>query len=164
MSTETYHYCHCLQQAFTPSEWYEYCRAHSSSEAIFTHKSFGFNINDVCLTPTTRVDIRKPYRIKVSTAESPNGRWDYGYEFNLRTRGCGGSATFCYKPEHGFSLENEAIYHGLCSAEKFILGAIGDAKGREDEKSSTPKLNATLQEIRKYKDLYNPNQLTLFDF
>lgn len=131
---------------------------------IFTHKSFGFNYCDVCLTPTVKVLIRKPFRIKITTAESPNGRWDYGHDFELSTSGFSGPAIFCSSQEHGFASEKEAVYCALCAAERFILRAMENAEGSETSKPDIPKLNVTLREIRKYKNLYDPSQLSLFGF
>lgn len=147
---------------YTPEEWSRLCQEHSPSDVVFTYKSFGFNRCEVCLTPTVEVLIRKPFQIKITAAESPNGRWDYGHNFELSTSSFSGPAVFCSKPEYGFASEKEAVYHALCVAEKFILRAMENAEGSEAGKSDTPKLNMTLREIRKYKDMYDPSQLSLF--
>lgn len=155
---------HHFGLTYTPEEWSRLCQEHSPSDVVFAYKSFGFNRCEVCLTPTVEVLISKPFRIKITAAESPNGRWDYGHDFELSTSSFSGPAIFCSNPEHGFASEREAVYHALCSAEKFILQEIGNVAGSENGKSDTPKLNATLREIRKYKDSYDITQLTLFDF
>lgn len=147
---------------YTPEEWSRLYSEHTPSDVIFTYKSYGVNCCEVCLTPTVEVLIRKPFRIEITAAERPNGRWDCGYSFNLSNSSSSGPAMFCYKPECGFASEKEAVYHALCSAEKFVLRALESAEGSETGKSDTPKLNVTLREIRKYKDLYDPSQLSLF--
>lgn len=149
---------------YTPEEWARLYSEHTPSDVIFTYKSFGFNYCAVCLTPTVEVLIRKPFRIEITAAESPNGRWDCGYSFDFSSSSSSGPAMFCAKPEYGFASEKEAVYHALRSAEKFVLRALENAEGSETGKSDTPKLNVTLREIRKYKDLYDPSQLSLFEW
>lgn len=153
---------HHFGLTYTPEEWARLFREHSPSDVIFAHKSFGFNLHEVCLTPTVEVLIRKPFRIEITTAESPNGRWDCGWWFELSTSSSTSPAMYCSTPESGFAAEKEAVHHALCSAEAFVLRAMENSAMDKDEKPDTPKLNATLREIRKYKDLYDINQLTLF--
>lgn len=175
MDEKVHHRCACLGLSFTFGEWVRYCREHSSDEDVFTYKSFKFNICDVCLTPNVKMFSRKPFQIEINTAESPNGRWDYGVVFSLPDRGRVSAPKFCECVTQGFASEQDAVYDGLCKAEEFAIGAIRDAKfhagcsdGDDDgcriERGEIPKLNALLRVILKYKDVYDPSQLSLFGF
>lgn len=173
-----HHRCRCLDRNFTFEEWSEYLRENPSGGAVLTVGSFQFNICDVCLTPNHPVRIGKNFcKLEISTAQSLNGRWDYGMNLELNTEGRHCGAGFIDYPEKGFPTEKEAIFDCLLYVEERTVQKIkvleqrGDAPEGDDEESGRePKssavissMRAFLKEIQRYKQHYDPKQLSLFD-
>lgn len=84
---DIHHTCRCTGQQFTFKEWCAWLDSHggagkdSGSFVVLSHNGFDFNIHDVCLTPNVPVQLFNTHcRVKVRTAQSPNGRWDYGLD------------------------------------------------------------------------------------
>lgn len=172
-----HHRCRCLDHNFTFKEWVDYIRNNPSGGAVLTVGKFGFNINDVCLTPNTPVTIeRGSCSLEISTAQSMNGRWDYGYMLNLHTEGCCSGAGYVDDPDKGFPTEKEAIYNALLFAEKKALDKIdilekgGDTPDydedgeRRETPSILPTIRAFLADVREKMRYYDVRQLSLFDF
>lgn len=91
---DIHHTCRCTEQQFTFKEWCAWIESHekagqNSSEFVaLSHNGFDFNIHDVCLTPNRPVRLFNAHCIvEVKTAQSPNGRWDYGLDVNLHNSG-----------------------------------------------------------------------------
>ena len=83
-------------------------------------------MNAVCLTPRRPVRIEKPtWKLAVRTAQSLNGRWDYGIDLNILTEGHSCGAGFIDDPEKGFPTEKEAIYACLLDASEDVSRKIG---------------------------------------
>lgn len=152
MSNRVFHHrCRCLDKNFTVEEYSDWLKNHDDG-AVFTFGEFGFNLYDVCLTPHTPIDISiKKDRFKIETAQSPNGRWSYGISYYT---------------------EKEAVFAGLKVVEKGTrreLYNIPDCEYDEakDKYISTAVkaslLRQVLEKIERLKEIYNPQQLSLFD-
>lgn len=181
MRKEIHHRCNCIGRDFTFDQWGEYLREHPgcSGEPVFTHKTFGYNISDVCVTPNRPVRIeKKACRLKIRTAESPNGRWSYGCSIHLYMEGHSWPPIFISDPEKGFPSEREAVFAGLSDAEMKTVRKIeaierdgftycdpDDVDSVREPKSSAilSSFKGFLNEIRVLKDYYDPAQLSLFD-
>lgn len=169
-----HHRCRCIDRNFTFEEWIKYLREENpSDEPVLTvGGEFRFNINDVCMTPRRPVRIEKPScYLEVRTAQSLNGRWDYGIDLNILTEGHHCGAGFIDDPEKGFPTEKEAIYGCLLYVEERIVRKIGILEKQGDEESERqPKpsavlssLRAFLKEIQRQKQYHDHKQLSLFD-
>lgn len=178
MSDRIHHRCRCLDRNFTFEEWSQYLRENPIREAVLTVGTFQFNISDVCLNPNRPVRIEKNRNyLEIRTAQSSNGRWDYGIDLGLYTEGRHCGAVFIDDPDEGFSTEKEAIYDCLVDTEKKVQEKIEQLEQRgdvpdynDDESEREPKTSATvsalkgfLKEIQRYKQYYDPKQLSLFD-
>lgn len=179
MSKRIHHRCCCLDRNFTFEEWGEYLRENPSGGVVLTFGKFGFNINDVCLTPNTPVDIRNKFcALDIETAQSQNGRWDYGIHLSLYHEGSSHGARFIDNSSEGFPSEKEAIFDALLYSEQRTVRKIKETEERGDRASDEfdeesfrePKnsailssLRAFLKEIQRYKQYYDPKQLSLFD-
>lgn len=125
MSKRIHHRCRCLDRNFTFEEWSDYLRANPSDGVVLTFGKFGFNIFDVCLTPNIPVDIRnKSCALEIETAQSPNGRWDYGIDLALHTEGSSHGARFIDNLSEGFPTEKEAIFDALLYSEQRTVRKI----------------------------------------
>ena len=174
MKREIHHACRCTGQTFSFKEWSAYCKAHpDSGEIVFTFGKFGFNINDVCITPNVPVKWNKgSYYFEIRTAQSPNGRWEHGYSYNSGISYCGHPVVFVSKSGEGFLSEKEAVYDALKYLEGRCVREIGECRDRAEydddgnvikNVSALPLFNQMLVHIRKYKEVYDPGQLTLFE-
>lgn len=177
MRKEVFHRCRCTGQTFTDKEWSDYCVAHRHDSrvqsVVFTCGTFGFNINDVCLTPNVPVKFDKGnYSIEVRTAQSPNGRWENGYSYNFCHSSGSHPVVFVSDQEQGFPSEKEAVYDALEYLEGRCLREIDESRDRVEyddngnvvkNVSVLPRLTGMLAQIRRYKEIYNPQQLSLFD-
>lgn len=174
-----HHRCRCLDRNFTFEEWGEYLRANPSGGAVLTVGTFKFNITDICLTPNKPVKIEgRICKLEISTAQSLNGRWDYGIDLALHTEGSSHGARFIDNPSEGFPTEKEAIFDALLYSEQRTVRKIKETEERGDrtsydfdeDNSREPKpsavlssLRAFLKEIQRHKQYYDPKQLNLFD-
>lgn len=175
-----HHRCRCLDRNFTFEEWCEYLRANPSGGAVLTVGTFQFNINDVCLTPSQPIKIEKTTcKLKIETAQSLNGRWDYGINLDLHTESSSHGARFIDNLSNGFQTEKEAIFDALLYSEQRTVRKIKETEERGDrasddyddeESGRQPKpsavlssLRAFLKEIQRHKQYYDPKQLNLFD-
>lgn len=170
MEKDIFFVCKCLNKAFTQEEWWEYCKSHyynSRDEVVFRYKTYEYNINDVCLTPNTPIDLEvRGCKIIISTCENPMGKWDYGIAYDLSK--CGGSG-FCRgaRYEGKYYNERDAIYAALVDIEQAVLG-LSPIQGEYDDEGIYKQTNnsaiikAIVSEIAKIKDRYSENQL--FEF
>lgn len=155
----------------------EYLHLEDRPEIVHQYKEFGFNINDVCLTPNVKIkwDNKTNY-FEVITAQSDNGRWDYGLHYNFWTQGGCNGAAYVDTLKDGYNTEKEAINAALSSLEekcqrvideiRFRGGDIDDNDSNESEirgTSALPILKEAMRKIAYYKELFNPRQLELFD-
>lgn len=168
-----HHKCICTGQIFTFEEWCLWCKQHSSSEIVFEHNGFKFNIHDVCLTPNQPVNWKgKDCFFIISTAQSPNGKWEYGLDYNFHfSVGCH-ACGFVDDMNRGFQNERESIFEALkCLEEKCVMEITNNESRQEYDdwgnvvkmSSAIPNLKTALKQILKLKDVFDPHQLTLFE-
>ena len=172
-NNDTFHICKCLGKSFTYDEYTDFVKDESSSHAVFEHDGFKFNAWDVCLNPNMALEWQgKSCKFKVETAKSPNGRWDYGTDCWF-VNGGGCHAACFVDGQDGFPTEKECVYAALKHFEEEVLREISDRKNRVElddngepakGSSSISHLKECLNQIRKFKEQYNPKQLSLFDF
>lgn len=178
---EVHHRCRCLDRNFTFAEWCAYLQEHADSgETVFWFGKFQFNIHDICLNPNVSVLFEKSndLRVRLSTAQSSNGRWSCGYDIVVHGTGSSCGARFVDNQTEGFPTEKEAIYDALLYAQRItereikIIQGQGEPDFEEDSKlpgvrrqhsSILPKLKQFLKEIEKFQRLYDPKQLNLFN-
>lgn len=76
---DIFHSCKCTGQNFTFEEW---GKLEDRPKIVHKYKDFGFNIYDVCLTPNVKIKwANKTNHFEVATAQSDNGRWDFGLHY-----------------------------------------------------------------------------------
>lgn len=170
--SKIHHRCRCTGQEFTFDEWCARCREHDSAEIVFEYGGFGWNINDVCMTPNVPITWEQDrYMIEVRTAMSPNGRWDYGMDINFHSFGRMRGVRFL-EGEDGYETEKEAIYAALeeierdltADAERIENQQEYDDYGNQVSNSSIlPRYRRALEFVRKCKETYDLRQLTLFE-
>lgn len=172
-NNDTFHICKCLGKSFTYDEYTDFVKGESSSHPVFEYDGFKFNVWDVCLNPNMALEWQgKSCKFKVETAKSPNGRWDYGTDCWF-VNGGGCHAACFVDGQDGFPTEKECVYDALKYFEEKVLRKISEGKNRVelDYNGEPVKGNSTisylkecLKQIRKFKEQYNPKQLSLFDF
>ena len=177
MEKNVFHRCPCNGRTFTSDEWSEWVRTHPCTEVVHQHGEFGFNIHGVCMTPRVCVDWKNSVcQIKITTAKSDNGRWDFGGSTYFWDRYASCPTCFVEDTAKGFDSEKKAIVAGLDWAKKYcqqvlddiaFRGGIPDDDEEEDKSpargvSVLPKLNEAMVRINQFKSLYNPQQLELF--
>ena len=177
MSKDIHHSCKCTAQNFTFEEWCKYLEQGDRPKIVHQYKNFGFNICDVCLTPNVKIKwANKTNFFEVATAQSDNGRWDYGLHYTFWTQGGCRGARYVDTPTGGYNTEKEAIDAALNSLEEscqrvideiqFRGGDIDDNDSNEPEirgSSVLPTLKEAMSKIAHYKEVFNPRQLELFD-
>lgn len=182
---DIHHTCRCTGQQFTFKEWVEWLESHgkagedSSKFVALSHSGFDFNIHDVCLTPNVPVRLFNTYcRVNVETAQSPNGRWDYGLDVNLHNSGHGVGAGFVDDAKNGYPTEAAAILAALLDARKSAERELANCSGRsrsnpdndedEDEdgfikdSSLAPYIRNIIKQIDDQRRTTAFKQLTLF--
>lgn len=176
MTKIIHHYCKCTGQQFSLDEWCEYLHNKSNPEIVHQYKEFGFNINDVCLTPNVKLKwSNKTCTFEVTTAQSDNGRWSFGFHYNFWTQGGCRGASYVDTLKDGYNTEKEAINAALNSLEEKCQRVIDEIQFRggdiDDDDSNDPKNNGTsvlpilkgaMLNIAHYKEIFNPRQLELF--
>lgn len=175
MKEQIHHFCKCLQKAFTYDEWVAYLKKHSNSgsEQVFICNGFGWNINDVCVNPRAVIQWGTgDCKFNINVVQCPNGRWMYAHEYCFHWTHSFRGAHFITDPNSGYASEKEAIYHALECIEKGCKQEIDETINRVEidddgelinNSSVVPRLNKALLQIGKYKDIFNPNQMSLFD-
>lgn len=166
-----------MGKAFTAGEWSEYLREHDDvNEIVASHGPFGFNVHDVCMTPNVRTIADRPnVEVRIATAQSPNGRWDYGLRVDLYKSGSFGAPSFIEDPEGGYHTEDAAIYAALMSVKEMALRKMRDIEIEsdntyEDDELRLPKasvrlsaMNGLLKKLKKELAAHNPAQVSLFE-
>lgn len=170
--SKIHHRCRCTGQEFTFDEWCARCREHDSAEIVFEYGGFGWNINDVCMTPNVPITWEQDmYMIEVRTAMSPNGRWDYGMDINFHSFGHMRGVRFL-EGEDGYETEKEAIYAALEEIERDLMADVERIENQQEyddygnpvsNSSILPRYRRALEFVRKCKETYDPRQLTLFE-
>ena len=177
MSKDIHHSCKCTAQNFTFEEWCKYLEQGDRPKIVHQYKNFGFNICDVCLTPNVKIKwANKTNYFEVVTAQSDNGRWDFGLHYNFWTQGGCSGASYVDTLKDGYNTEKEAVSEALNSLEEkcqrvideiqFRGGDIDDDDSNEPEirgSSVLPTLNEAMSKIAHYKEVFSPRQLELFD-
>lgn len=179
---DIHHPCRCTGQQFTFKEWCAWIDNHekggldSSKFVALSYNGFDFNIHDVCLTPNRPVRLFNAHcRVGVETAQSPNGRWDYGLNVNLHNASHLHGATFVDKAGNGYETEAAAILAALLNARKSAERELANCSGRsrsnpdnEDDdgfiKDSTlaPYIRNIIKQIDDQRRATAFKQLTLF--
>ncbi len=151
---EIFHTTRCTGQTYTHEQWSEHCRQHRQGGFIaFTYKDFQFNEFDICMTPHTLTDYNhNGCQLRITTAESPNGRWDYGINYAFGSGGGGHAPSFIGDQIRGYATEKEAVFAALRQAEGWLTR----------EGSSSPEAKEFMAKIREYKTWFDPRQLELF--
>lgn len=115
-----HHICRCTGQQFTFEEWSSYLDAkrvagiNIGKEPVLQYHGFNFNVTNVCVTPNTPVYLsNRCCYVKIRTAQSPNGRWDYGKDYSTSKSGGHCAAGFIDMPNGGYASENDAILAAL---------------------------------------------------
>lgn len=139
---DIHHTCRCTGQQFTFKEWCAWIKSHekagqnSSEFVVLSHDGFDFNIHDVCLTPNRPVRLFNTHCVvEVKTAQSPNGRWDYGLDVNLHNSGHYVGAGFVDDVQKGYPTEAAAILAALLDARKSAERELADCSGRSRSNS-----------------------------
>jgi len=157
MSSEIFHTTRCTGQTYTHEQWSRHCKENRTGGFIaFTYKDFQFNEFDVCMTPHTMTDYNhNGCQLRITTAESPNGRWDYGISYAYGTGGCGHAPSFISDQIAGYASEKEAVYAAILKAESWLRR---DSKQRPKD----PTTKEFSEKIIAYKEMFDPRQLELF--
>lgn len=165
----TYFYCKCLDRRFTRKEWREYVNQHPDlhDEPVFKFKDYEYNIFDVCLNPHIPIKIEfGRCNVSIKTAEQPSGIWGLGMTCNLHTAFRTFGVTYDYSRDHA-RTEREAVHEGLRQCESMILEEVERLKDSKAEvaniKQSLSAVRSFLKKVQHYIDLYDPDQLTLFE-
>lgn len=130
---DIHHTCRCTGQQFTFKEWCAWIESHekagqnSSEFVVLSYNGFDFNIHDVCLTPNRPVRLFNTHCVvEVKTAQSPNGRWDYGLDVNLHNSGHHVGVGFVDDVQKGYPTE--AAAPDLLAALEIIVGILDPDK------------------------------------
>lgn len=156
---EIHHVCRCTGQQFTFEEWCAYLKAKDAAgidtgrESVLQYHGFNFNVNNVCVTPNISVYLTNRYcYVKIRTAQSPNGRWDYGKDYSTHKSGGGCAAGFIDTPEGGYASETDAILAALeevrRSFERELPNCIKERDYDSDDDSDVVKPSAIAPYIR----------------
>lgn len=174
MSKAIHHRCRCTGETFTDTQWYHWLKNHNSRESVFEFKEFRYNINDVCLTPRKPVEWQNKHcRIVITTCQSPNGLWDYGYDFRFHDNAGNGCAIFVDDDYNGYQSEKAAISACLKWMRKNLgnilkyMRAVGDdfdEFGNYTANSTIlPYLERASVQIDALIERFDPRQLDLFE-
>jgi len=167
-----HHTCRCTGQRYTFQEWCIWLKSNDSDSIQAINNGFSFNVYDVCLTPNKALEWNYKYcYFKIKTAQSPNGRWSYGLDDNYHFSSHRHGAFFIDKSDKGFSSEKEAIYAALIETEGHCRTIMKETVNRNDVEDDDieikasvilPYLKKALNQIEKYKEIFNPKQLELW--
>lgn len=164
MNDRIHHRCRCLGKDFTFQEWVDYCKdpAHDSAQIVMTYEEFGFNVNDVCMTPRVPVKliVAPHYYLAVKTAQSPCGKWDAGFDYGLGTGG-GSSPCAFTDGKTGYDNERIAVFSVLARCRESFAKRLDERSVEDDDsrKANTRKLLALIDDAL---ERWDPRQLTLF--
>lgn len=173
-----FHVCGATGQAFTYEEYQEAISKLSHTTVVHSFRGFDFNFWDVCLNPEIVVEFKKgDYSFKVSICQSDNMLWTAGYDYWFSHGGaCGGPSHS--STSYGYPSRKECIYETLrkvsSDLERSIEAVLNETESEsyDDESGYRPgnknqrlaHLRACRKEMDKYLNLYNPDQLVLFDY
>lgn len=117
---QTHKRCRCLGVNYTFEQWCEAIRTHPANTPVMTFGKFAYNICDVCLTPNIAVNIKQgKNKLIIKTAQSPNGRWDYGIDCDIGTSSYGTPVSFVDNKKEGYETETLAITEALVFARDY---------------------------------------------
>ena len=171
-NNDTFHVCKCLGKSFTYDEYVDFIKKNSPSHPVFYYDGFKFNVFDICLNPNIVLKWQgKSCKFKVEIAKSPNGRFEYGTDYWFVNE-CGCHAACFVDGQDGFPTEKECLYTALKHFDEILLCKISEGKNHVElddnwepvkGSSTISHLKECLKQIRKFKEQYNPKQLSLFD-
>lgn len=161
------HSCKCLCINFTTDGWHEYLYKHpdAHSEPVFQFKGYEYNIYDICLNPHIPVKIEHGgCKVSIMTAEMPSGFWGHGMICDLYTSSKTYGVLFCYARDRAYT-EREAVYTALRECERMAIDELDCLKNSSVEGAETkrPGVRSFLKKVQHYIDIYDPDQLTLFE-
>lgn len=167
------HTCNCLSRSFTSSQWGDFRKEEPKDGIVFRYGEFGFNVNDICLTPHKAIDWQnKVCRYLITTAQSPCGFWEFGLSCSVHNSGYGHGARFCKDETHGYPTEREAIHAALLECKRRTERELESSQAPDwddDEcpgimknSSAAPYIKDGLKQLELYLELFDPAQLTLF--
>ena len=74
MGAQVHHRCKSTGETFTEAGWKKWLKSHDPSKAVTEYKEFGYDINDVCLTPRKTVEWHNRYcAITITTSRKYYG-------------------------------------------------------------------------------------------
>ena len=161
------HSCKCLGRKFTTDEWHEYLYQHPHAllEPVFQFKGYEYNVYDICLNPHIPVKIELGgCKVSIMTAEMPSGLWGHGMICDLYTSSKTYGVLFCYARDSAYT-EREAVYTALRECERMVLDDLDHLKDSDVDGAETkrPGARSFLKKVQHYIDMYDPDQLTLFE-
>lgn len=169
-SNTKHHTCACLGRSFTFDEWVEYLRHHHSSEPVYEHEGFHYNIHDVCLDPKVCINWESGpqyqhgchYSITVRAARKPEG-WTASYIMTCCNLHSGpGTVTFGATPH---PTMKEAVHSCLADIVGKVQAEVARAKRCPPTSvmaRELPNIQAMLRQAVYFADCWDPRQLELF--
>lgn len=92
--------------------------------------------------------------------------------YRFHNSGGGHAVSFVSQPEKGYPTEKEAVYAALLRLEHDANRELSDCSHDRDtdeedggmkNSSAAPYIRSALKQIEEYKQLFNPQQLSLFE-
>lgn len=176
MGAQVHHRCKSTGETFTEAGWRKWLKSHDPSNAVTEYKEFGYDINDVCLTPRKPVEWHNRYcAITITTSQSPCGAWDYGFFWKIVENSSFGAPLFIPEDEiaNGYRSEKFAISGCLKKIRKIFsddlrwrkeIGDDYDEFGNWEENTAIiPYIEKAMAQIDALIDRFDPRQLDLFD-
>lgn len=115
--TDIHHTCRCIRRTFSFGEWVAYMReiGYDSSKVVHTSPAgFNFNLWDCCINYNVPVKFSNRYcNVEIHTAQSDNGRWNYGFSSTIAYGWSSSPTDFIDNPTDGYATETQAILAAL---------------------------------------------------
>lgn len=115
--TDIHHTCRCIRRTFSFAEWIAYVReiGYDSSKVVHTSPAgFNFNLWDCCINYNIPVKFSNRYcDVEIRTAQSDNGRWNYGFSSTIAYGWSSSPTNFIDDPTDGYATETQAILAAL---------------------------------------------------
>lgn len=94
----------------------------------------------------------------------PSGLWVHGMICDLYTSSKAYGVLFCYARNSAYT-EREAVYTALRKCERMVLDDLDRLKDSDVDGAETkrPGERSFLKKVQHYIDMYDPDQLTLFE-
>lgn len=94
----------------------------------------------------------------------PSGFWGHGMICDLYTSSKAYGVLFCYARDRAYT-EREAVYTALRECERMAIDELDCLKNSSVDGAETkrPGVRSFLKKVQHYIDIYDPDQLTLFE-